>query len=187
MLSGQMRSLYEGEYGQQAQVWRIKETYVRKIRSKAYGKRKAEAIEEAEAEASADEPKALTGPALNAGFPSIAQPAGPGLASAVAEAETLRITVKEQIEALDGYQEVPEDELDDMCNAADGGEAEGLTLLLTGTVSLQLSDVELNNRATLHGVGSYSRAKSGLGMEWRPWSSSTRLMDAVAGSTVAMC
>jgi hypothetical protein len=137
MLSGQMRSLYEGEFGQQAQVWRLKETYVRKVRSRAYGKRKAESIEETVTEeASADEPKILSGPALNAGFPTIAQPAGPGLASAAAEAESLRITVKEQIEALDGYEEVPEDELDEMCNAADGGEAEGLTVLLTGTVSL---------------------------------------------------
>lgn len=133
MLSGHMRALYEGPYGEQAQVWRIKETFVRKVRSKAHGKRKADASGDAEAEA----PKALSGPALNAGFPTIGQPAGPGLASAAAEAATLRETVKEQIDALDGYEEVPAEDLDEMCDADDGGQAEGLTMLLTGTVSLR--------------------------------------------------
>ncbi|OCF37769.1 hypothetical protein I317_07327 [Kwoniella heveanensis CBS 569] len=107
MLAGHARALYEGPYGEQAQVWRLKETY---------------------------SGLPLSGPMVNAGFPPSEPPnTYANLASAAAEAETLAETIKQQIDAIEGYEIVPEDELDEMLSLEDGGEEAGLEMLLTGT------------------------------------------------------
>ncbi|WVR04294.1 hypothetical protein IAU60_001294 [Kwoniella sp. DSM 27419] len=138
MLAGHARALYEGPYGEQAQVWRIKETYVRKK-----GWVRPVDSEESESESDTDENRdkgkgraglPLSGPMVNAGFPASDPPnTFANLASAAAEAETLQETIRQQIEAIDGYEAVPAEELDEMLALDDGGEAAGLEMLLTGT------------------------------------------------------
>ncbi|WVF70166.1 hypothetical protein IAT40_004954 [Kwoniella sp. CBS 6097] len=186
MLAGHARALYEGPYGEQAQVWRLKETYVRR---KGWT-RPINLDEESESESgSEDEDEGedagqveidgemedgdlaksnsdmqvdeatylaytrlpprrrarlrrgksksglpLSGPMVNAGFPPSEPPnTYANLASAAAEAETLAETIKQQIDAIEGYEVVPEDELDEMLSLEDGGEEAGLEMLLTGT------------------------------------------------------
>ncbi|KIR60379.1 hypothetical protein I312_103536 [Cryptococcus bacillisporus CA1280] len=151
MLGGQARALYEGPYGEQAQVWKIKETWVRKQgwvrkeRKNEKGKRKAEQEEEEgneEEDHEEDEEELgrspVSGPMLNAGFPiDQVTPPFPVLAPFAAEAATLHETMQQQLEAMEGYEAVPEHELDEMMRQAeedgDGGEGVGLELLLTGT------------------------------------------------------
>nr|XP_031861821.1 uncharacterized protein CI109_002650 [Kwoniella shandongensis]KAA5528893.1 hypothetical protein CI109_002650 [Kwoniella shandongensis] len=193
MLAGQARALYEGPYGEQAQVWRITETWVRKkgwIRKpkekdeeededqeddddeeeqaadgtenadvimeeqesvatssatpeiddaslRKFGKMKAEkAIRKRKGKGKNKTSTGLplSGPMINAGFPTD-QPATPfvNLASAAAEATTLRETIRNQVEAIEGYEAVPEDEIDEMLEEDDGGESAGLEMILTGT------------------------------------------------------
>jgi predicted RNA-binding Zn ribbon-like protein len=111
MVAGQSRALYEGPFGEQAQVWRLKETFVRP------GKGKGKALP-------------LNGPVTNAGFPTDQPPStGAGLASAAAEAATLRETIRQQVEAIQGHEIVPDAELDEMLERPE----EGLEMLLTGT------------------------------------------------------
>ncbi|EIW68667.1 hypothetical protein TREMEDRAFT_32015 [Tremella mesenterica DSM 1558] len=111
MLAGHSRALYEGPFGEQRQVWRIKHTYVRPIRHGL----------------------PLTGPITNAGFPTEnASTRNARLDSPAAEAATIRDILKGQIEAIKGYEEVPEEELDEAFGD-DGGESQGLEMILTGT------------------------------------------------------
>lgn len=151
MLGGQARALYEGPYGEQAQVWKIKETWVRKQgwvrkgRKDEKGKGKAgqeeeEGNEEEDHEEDEEElgRSPVSGPMLNAGFPiDQVTPPFPVLAPFAAEAATLHETIQQQLEAMEGYEAVPEHELDEMMRQAeedgDGGEGVGLELLLTGT------------------------------------------------------
>jgi hypothetical protein len=76
----------------------------------------------------------LTGPATNAGFPTDMAPStSAGLATAAAEAITLRETIQQQVDALEGFEIVPSKELEEALNEEDGGEASGLEMILTGT------------------------------------------------------
>ena len=123
MLAGQSRALYEGSFGEQAQVWRLKETYVRPVGhkgTKGKGKGKAGGLP-------------LKGPMTNAGFPTD-QPSstGAGLGTPAAEEKTMRETINQQVDAIQGYEIVPDDEVDEALSD-DRGEEEGLEMLLTGT------------------------------------------------------
>ncbi|WWC87161.1 uncharacterized protein L201_002047 [Kwoniella dendrophila CBS 6074] len=165
MLAGHARALYEGPYGEQAQVWRIKETYVRKIGwvkkqsedNKLFSSDDSDSDSEDEDEddlldnvmqgdakrrrekkEKEKEGLPLKGPMVNAGFPSTNVPPNTfsNLASELAEAETLKETLKQQIEAIKGYEIVPsQEELNEMLNNLNEKELEdsGLELLLTGT------------------------------------------------------
>nr|XP_019008842.1 uncharacterized protein I206_06526 [Kwoniella pini CBS 10737]OCF47623.1 hypothetical protein I206_06526 [Kwoniella pini CBS 10737] len=159
MLAGHARALYEGPYGEQAQVWRMKETYVRKIgwvkkpdspysphqssdddyytdNEEKENKEEEEGEEEEEEEIIKDkEGLPLNGPKVNAGFP-LSEPPNTfaNLASEIAEAETLKQTIKQQIQAIKGYEIVPLEELDEMLNLSDEDQEEsGLEMLLSGT------------------------------------------------------
>jgi hypothetical protein len=76
----------------------------------------------------------LNGPMTNAGWPED-QPGitSAGLASAAAEAATMQETIRQQVEAIHGYEVVPNNEIDEILNGNDGGEEAGLEMLLTGT------------------------------------------------------
>ncbi|WVW78827.1 hypothetical protein I302_100789 [Kwoniella bestiolae CBS 10118] len=137
MLAGHSRALYEGPYGEQAQVWRLTETYVRKegwVRPTVEEEDEVDGEDEEEEE---EEVKGLplNGPIVNAGFPSTEQPnTYSNLASATAEAETLRQTIQQQIEAIKGYEIVPTEELEEMLELSEEEQEEaGLEMLLTGT------------------------------------------------------
>nr|XP_018265834.1 uncharacterized protein I303_02208 [Kwoniella dejecticola CBS 10117]OBR87992.1 hypothetical protein I303_02208 [Kwoniella dejecticola CBS 10117] len=153
MLAGHARALYEGPYGEQAQVWRIKETYVRKIGwvkrpESLYSPHQSSddeyysTDENAQAEAGEEEGVVrdreglpLNGPPVNAGFPLSDPPnTFANLASEIAEAETLKQTIKQQIQAIKGYEIVPPQELDQMLSLSDEEQEEsGLEMLLSGT------------------------------------------------------
>lgn len=146
MLGGQAKALYEGPYGEQAQVWKIKETWVRKqgwVRRERKNEKGKENADQDEEDGYEEDEETLgrspvSGPMLNAGFPiDQVTPAFPVLAPFAAEAATLNETIQQQLEALEGYEAVPEHELDEMMQQAeedgDGGEGVGLELLLTGT------------------------------------------------------
>lgn len=147
MLAGQLRALYEGSYGEQAQVWKLKETYVRPIReripreyrtSKGKGKAKArdDTSDEEEEEEDVRAPGLpLTGPMTNAGFPTEPLPGSSaradwwGHAKASAEAAQLAETLRQQMEALPGYEVVADEDVED---AFEEDEKE-MEMLLTGT------------------------------------------------------
>lgn len=155
MLAGQLRALYEGSYGEQAQVWKLKETYVRPIRTSTTRARRrtqpaaaantpgagatGESQDSTEAEEAAGTTAApglpLHGPMTNAGFPTTNPPitntsrAWSGLANAAAEAAQLDETLQQQMEALPGYEIVAEEDVDD---ALEEDEKE-MEMLLTGT------------------------------------------------------
>jgi len=156
MLAGQSRALYEGPFGEQAQVWRLTETWVwreewgvkkqkqrqkekeERDRKRREAKEKGEEVEEEEL-AVVDKGKAksrglpLTGPATNAGFPTDVPPStSAGLATRAAEIITLNETIKQQVDALEGFEKVPESELEEVLNESDGGEEAGLEMILTG-------------------------------------------------------
>ncbi|KAI9635571.1 uncharacterized protein MKK02DRAFT_44260 [Dioszegia hungarica] len=160
MLAGQRKALYEGQYGEQRQVWRLVETYVRvkrardvelevkkevkpKVEEEMYTFEEDEgewqeeendqAVEQEEEASPRNRTKLpLKGPSTNAGFPADSPPTTrAGLASAQAEEETLKETLVQQVEAIEGYEVVPEAELDAMLDNPD--EESGLELLLTGT------------------------------------------------------
>jgi hypothetical protein len=161
MLAGHARALYEGHYGEQMQVWRLEETFVgrgdvlarlreeREEIKRGIEREKAKAIEKGKGKGKAGDeddemdvdevevkPRGLplNGPMTNAGWPED-QPSstGAGLASAAAEAITMRETIKQQVDALEGYEIIPDEEVDELLNAEDGGEEAGVEMLLTGT------------------------------------------------------
>jgi hypothetical protein len=151
MLAGNSRALYEGPFGEQAQVWKLTETFIRpKSKTKPVptvtdtevqratgsqdkGKGKASPSSEAGVETGTeDEPKSpiFNGPATNAGFPTdLPNSTSAGLATPSAEQVTLQETIKTQVEAIEGYEIVPYEELDEVCTK----ECPGLEILLTGT------------------------------------------------------
>jgi hypothetical protein len=138
MLAGNSRALYEGPFGEQAQVWKLTETFVRpkskmkKVRVEDMNddvKDKGKARAEGER---AEEPRNIpfNGPATNAGFPAdLPNSTSAGLATPSAEQLTLKETIRTQVEAIEGYEIVPDDELDEVCTS----ECPGLEILLTGT------------------------------------------------------
>ena len=138
MLAGNSRALYEGPFGEQAQVWKLTETFVRpKSKTKKVPvedtndnlKDKGKAKVEGEP---TDEPRNIpfNGPATNAGFPAdLPNSTSAGLATPSAEQLTLKETIRTQVEAIEGYEIVPDDELDEACT----NECPGLEILLTGT------------------------------------------------------
>lgn len=157
MLAGQSRALYEGPFGEQAQVWRLTETWVwrkdwgvkkqkqrqkekeERERKRREAKAKGEAVDEEEEHVVIDKGKGkarglpLTGPATNAGFPTdVPTSTSAGLATRAAEIITLKETIKQQVDALEGFETVPESELEDVFNESDGGEKAGLEMILTG-------------------------------------------------------
>lgn len=72
----------------------------------------------------------LRGPATNAGFPTdVPSSTRAGLATPSAEQTTLDATIKQQLEAIEGYEIVPADQLD----AAIDRDEPGLEIILTGT------------------------------------------------------
>ncbi len=120
MLAGQSRALYVGPFGEQAQVWRLEETFVRPKSNSRKGKTRSRGLP-------------LHGPMTNAGFPiDLASSTSAGLASPAAEAMTMQETIKLQVEAIDGYEMVPDEDVD-VALADDNGEEAGLEMLLTGT------------------------------------------------------
>ena len=156
MVAGNSRALYEGPFGQQAQVWRITETFVwpKKDRTPSTAlpesrtdtpsrspspspsqndtvidkKEKGKGKEPAPPPPSPGLP--LNGPATNAGYPTnLPAPSPAGLSTPSAEQITLAETIRHQVEAIEGYEVVPATELD---QAIERGE-EGLEVLLTGT------------------------------------------------------
>ena len=164
MVAGNSSALYQGPFGQQAQVWKITETFVWPIKerpaatastSKAEIEPPSQYTTEDEDEDEeegifalnddrkrkrkgkgkepASHPSAglpLNGPATNAGYPtSLPAPSPAGLSTPTAEQTTLAETIKHQVEAIEGYEIVPESELD---GAIARGE-EGLEILLSGT------------------------------------------------------
>ncbi|WWD00214.1 hypothetical protein V866_007123 [Kwoniella sp. B9012] len=140
MLAGHSRALYEGPYGEQAQVWRLTETYVRKegwVKKVVEQDEDEDEDEYLDSEEEEEEVKGLplNGPIVNAGFPSTETPnTYSNLASATAEAETLRQTIQQQIEAIKGYEIVPPEELEDMLDLNEEEQEEaGLEMLLSGT------------------------------------------------------
>ena len=182
MLAGHSQALYTGPYGEQAQVWKLTETFVRPIRTPVETPTAEEEMKEPDTEADIpfeviqaggpfdDVPREnhaifedgapsrglpLTGPSTNAGFPTDLPPStSAGLASAEAEAATLRETIRQQVNAIEGYEIVPPDELAEMfededLETAESGSGsrrdrngkrreseekdEGLEMLLTGT------------------------------------------------------
>lgn len=148
MLAGNSRALYEGPFGEQAQVWKLTETFVRpkskakppvvpdddddemgQDRTRDKGKGNAPPGSDP---ASDPEPRTLpfNGPATNAGFPAdLPNSTFAGLATPSAEQVTLAETIKTQVEAIEGYEIVPPEELDEACTT----ECPGLQILLTGT------------------------------------------------------
>lgn len=129
MMAGQSSALYEGPYGEQAQVWRLKETFVRPKRSHK-GKARAGTLP-------------VRGPMTNAGFPTTDQYQGlnagyqppsrtTGWASAAAEALTMQDTIRQLVGAFDEYEIVPDDEVEHAL-ADGGGEEAGLEMILSGT------------------------------------------------------
>lgn len=148
MLSGQSKALYEGPFGAQAQVWRLRETYVRPVgfglrstTATAKGKGKAkESDTDIDVDASTAEfpeehdgqPTGLpiSGPIINAGFPSdMPVPASAAQHSPSAEAFTMQETIRHQVDAIEGYEIVPESEIDE---GLAEGEKGGVEILLTG-------------------------------------------------------
>lgn len=147
MLAGNAGAIYSGPYGVQKQVWKLRETLVR---------RKLKPVESAETEVApepteddhnmeqevvgdcedsqdqADEDDfPLHGPSTNANFPVGPSTLTGGLASARAEEMALQETIKQQVEAMgEEYEVVPDDEAEDMESRAD---EVGLEMLLTGT------------------------------------------------------
>ena len=157
MLAGQSRALYEGPFGEQAQVWRLTETWVwrkdwgskkqkqrqrekeERERRRREAKAKGEELDEEGQDVVLDKGKGiarglpLTGPATNAGFPTdVPSSTSAGLATRAAEIITLKETIKQQVDALEGFETVPESELEDVFNESDGGEEAGLEMILTG-------------------------------------------------------
>jgi len=144
MLAGNSRALYEGPFGEQAQVWKLTETFVRPKSTKKVvpvndtddavkdkGKAKA-GVESTDERECTDEPRNIpfNGPATNAGFPAdLPNSTSAGLATPSAEQLTLQETIRTQVEAIEGYEIVPDDELDEVCTSA----CPGLEILLTGT------------------------------------------------------
>ena len=119
MLAGSPRALYQGSFGEQAQVWKIKETFVRPSRTNK-GKTPLKGLP-------------LRGPMTNAGFPTGQRmSATAGLSSATAEEATTQETITQQVEALEGYEIIPDEKVDEAM-ADDGGEESGMEILLTGT------------------------------------------------------
>jgi hypothetical protein len=156
MLAGHSRALYEGPFGEQAQVWKLTETFVRP--KKAKPQKEPEVAIEADVEmedqdddgsVTGSNPRAkrdkgkgradtgnrglpLHGPATNAGFPTdVPTPTSAGLATPSAEEYTLNETIKQQVAAIEGYEIVPPAELDEAIDNDD--EEKGLEILLTGT------------------------------------------------------
>lgn len=157
MLAGHSRALYEGPFGEQAQVWKLTETFVRPKKVRPAGSEEdtsmetdVEVDEEQGSETTSDtaagtsskrdkgkgraDPKGLPlhGPATNAGFPTdLPSSIGAGLATPSAEQYTLNETIRQQVEAIKGYEIVPPDELDEAID--NQKEERGLEILLTGT------------------------------------------------------
>lgn len=141
MLRGETRPVYEGLFGEQAQVWKLRETFVRLKVGQAGGSGSSAAAGGTSSSSSSSNRTTavarnylpLAGPMTNAGFPttlrdfdlaSIARRA-PGTSP---EDATIDDAVGRQLEALDGYEAVPEDEVDVALAAA----APDLALLVTG-------------------------------------------------------
>jgi hypothetical protein len=151
MVGGNSRALYEGPFGQQAQVWRITETFVWPKKSRPtvdittteitseddtdMDDQESDASNQAKDKGKGREKAPsptvpLHGPATNAGFPMDLPPSTrAGLSTPSAEQITLNETIKQQVEAIDGYEVVPPTELD----GAIERDEPGLELILTGT------------------------------------------------------
>ena len=143
VLSGHSRALYEGPFGEQAQVWRLRETYIRPRKGRPAfidaskltpapvadppQPLKREAKGKGKSRTSAAPP--LKGPMTNAGFPAAPSWPDRSLATPSAEEATVLETLKRQVNAYEGYEMIPEDELDEALSTDDPG----LEMLLTGT------------------------------------------------------
>ncbi|KAL1408163.1 hypothetical protein Q8F55_004967 [Vanrija albida] len=124
ILSGRHRAIYRGPYGEQPQVWKLRETFVRPQRTTA-GPRSRRGLP-------------LAGPMTHAGFPKdmrafsmnpmANRPAGTSPETAIIDDALAR-----QLEALDGYEVVPEAEIDaELAAGGADGQDTGLALLVTG-------------------------------------------------------
>lgn len=134
---GGTQPVYSGAYGEQAQVWKLRETFVRLKTGAAGGSGSTAAAAAAGGSSSSSSgPRnalPLRGPMTNAGFPTtlrdfnLASIASrpPGVSP---EDATINDAVGRQLEALDDYEPVPEDEVD----AALAADTPDLALLVTG-------------------------------------------------------
>jgi hypothetical protein len=121
MLSGidGTKPVYSGPYGEQAQVWKLRETFIRPTEGSGHAAR-SHGIP-------------LTGPMTNAGFPEdlrefAADPISGRAPGTSPEDATIDDALARQLEALDGYEAVPEGELPAALAAADAAwEAEGVS------------------------------------------------------------
>ncbi|TXT13379.1 hypothetical protein VHUM_00746 [Vanrija humicola] len=124
ILSGRHRAIYHGPYGEQPQVWKLRETLIRPKRSTA-GPRSRRGLP-------------LRGPMTHAGFPKdmrafsmnpmANRPVGTSPETAIIDDALAR-----QLEALDGYEVVPESEVAaELAAGGDDGQDTGLALLVTG-------------------------------------------------------
>jgi hypothetical protein len=119
MLAGHPAAIYAGPYGEQAQVWKLRETFVRPKPGTP-----------------ADGPGLpLRGPMVNAGFPADMRPFNP---NAIATREpgrspedaTIDDALGRQLAALPGYESIPADEVEAALARAEPGD--NLGLLVTG-------------------------------------------------------
>lgn len=124
MLSGQngTKAVYTGPYGEQAQVWKLRETFIRpRDRQPRRG-------------------LPLRGLMTNAGFPDLrnfaADPISGRAPGTSPEDATIDDALARQMEALEGYERVPESGLPAALAEADeawaSGRDSGLSLLVTG-------------------------------------------------------
>ncbi|BEI80439.1 hypothetical protein CcaverHIS002_0109680 [Cutaneotrichosporon cavernicola] len=119
MLANHPAAIYSGPYGEQAQVWKLRETFVRPKPGTPV-----------------DGPGLpLRGSMVNAGFPDDVRPFNPNAIAARApghspEDATIDDALERQLAALPGYESIPPDEVETALARAEPGD--NLGLLVTG-------------------------------------------------------
>lgn len=119
ILGGHPAAIYSGAYGEQAQVWKLRETFIRPKPGTP-----------------ADGPGLpLRGPMVNGGFPGDMRAFAPDAITSRAhgkspEDATIDDALARQLEALDGYESIPADEVEAALASAEPGD--NLGLLVTG-------------------------------------------------------
>ena len=161
MLAGHTGAIYAGPFGVQRQVWKLRETFVRRklppregsptpepapelepepelkagegsdVDLDAAGNGQTAAGDQAESQENTAEEFPLHGPATNANFPLGPSTLRGGLASARAEETALQETIQQQVEAMGEEYEDLPD--DELAEMEERAEEVGLEMLLTGT------------------------------------------------------
>ena len=129
MLAGSAEALFRGQFGEQHQVWRLKETWIvrKDWAEKLFAQNDDDVKQDVEGK---QRGLPLTGPATNAGFPTdIPSSTEAGLDTPTAESITMNKMITQQIEAIEGYTVCPEEHLDEILGS---GKDVGLEMLLNG-------------------------------------------------------